>query len=146
MNAVLRAAAIYFFLMLIFHLAGKRSLSEITAFDFVLLLIIGEATQQAILGEDYSLTNAFLVISTLIAINIALSLIKQRWRKVGKWLDGTPIIIVENGEPLKDRMDLARVSVSNVLEAARRLQGLERMEQIKYAVLESDGKISIIPK
>ena len=146
MDSVLRGLAIYLFLLLVFRIAGKRSLAQITTFDFVLLLIVGEATQQALLGDDFSLTTAFVVILTLIGVDICLSVLKQRSRGIDKLLDGVPLIIVENGEPLKERMDKSRVDESDVLEAARRLRGLERMEQVKYAVLERDGAISIIPR
>lgn len=146
MDAVLRAAAIYAFLLVLFRIAGKRSLSESTTFDLVLLLIVGEATQQALLGNDFSITNALLVILTLVGLNIGMSLWKQRSPQLEKWVEGVPLVIVENGQPLKDRMDKARVDESDILEAARTLQGLERMDQIKYAVLERSGGISIIPK
>jgi uncharacterized membrane protein YcaP (DUF421 family) len=145
-DAVLRAAAIYAFLLLIFRIAGKRSLSQITTFDFVLLLIIGEATQQALLGNDFSITNALLIIVTLVGVDIGMSLWKQRSPALEKLVDGVPLVIVEEGKPLKDRMDKARVDEADILTAARELQGLERMDQIKYAVLERSGGISIVPK
>lgn len=146
MDAVLRGLVIYGFLLVLFRISGKRALAQVTTFDFVLLLIIGEATQQALLGDDFSMTNAFLLITTLISIDIGLSLWKQRAPRLGKLLDGVPLVIVEDGRPLKDRMDKARVDEEDVLEAARELQGLERLDQIKYAVLERAGHISIVPK
>jgi uncharacterized membrane protein YcaP (DUF421 family) len=146
MDAVLRACAIYFFLLLIFRLSGKRSIAQITTFDLILLLIISEATQQALLGQDFSLTNAFLVIVTLVGIDIGLSLLKQRSPRIEKLLEDEPLIIVEEGRPLLDRMKKVRVDEEDVLIAARVLQGLERMDQIKYAVLERNGGISIVPK
>ena len=146
MDSVLRALAIYVILMIIFRISGKRSLAQITTFDFVLLLIIGEATQQALLGEDFSLTNAFIIIVTLVGIDIGLSLLQQRVPAIGPWVEAVPLILVNEGQVLKERMDRARISESDVLEAARIKQGLERMDQIKYAVLERSGKISIIPK
>jgi uncharacterized membrane protein YcaP (DUF421 family) len=146
MDSVLRAAAIYLFLLVLFRLSGQRTLSDVTIFDFVLLLIISEATQQALLGEDFSVTNAFLVILTLIGIDIALSLGVQRWRWMGKWIEGVPLVIVEHGRPLRERMRRVRVSEDDILTAARERQGLARMDQIEYAVLERSGGISIIPK
>ena len=146
MEAVLRAVVIYAFLMLLFRIAGKRALNEMSNFEFVLLLIVGEATQQAVLGKDYSVTNAFLVVLTLISINIGMSLLKHRSERLKRMFDGMPLVIVENGRPLKQLMDAVRIAEDDVLEAARELQGLERMEQIKYAVLETTGTISIIPK
>lgn len=146
MEAVLRAVAIYVFLVILFRIAGKRSLSEMSNFEFVLLLIVGEATQQAVLGKDYSLINAYLVILTLVTLQIIMSILKERSEGVKRWLDGLPVVLVENGRPLKEHMDKVRVGEDAVLAAARELQGLERMDQIKYAVLESTGTISIIPK
>jgi uncharacterized membrane protein YcaP (DUF421 family) len=146
MDAILRAAATYAFLLLIFRLAGKRSLAHITTFDFVLLLMISEATQNALIANNYSLTNSFLVIITLVSIDIGLSLLKGLLPKLEKFIDGVPLIIVENGKPLKDRMKKARVDEADVLTAGRELHGLERMDQIKYAVLERSGGISVIPK
>ncbi len=129
-----------------FVLQGSDRASQITTFDFILLLIISEATQNAMIGNDYSLTNGFLVILTLVGMDIVLSLWKQRSPEVEKFLDGVPLVIVEEGRPLLDRMAKARVDEDDVLTAARELQGLERMDQIKYAVLERSGGISIIPK
>lgn len=146
MEAVLRGAVIYLFLLVLFRLAGRRSLANITTFDFVLLLIIAEATQQALLGDDYSITNALIVITTLIVIDIALSLLKKKAPVVGKIIDSVPLVIVDNGKPLTDRMNTARVEESDVLMAARESQGLKALDEIQYAVLEPNGRISIIPK
>ena len=120
-------------------------LAELTTFDFVLLLIIGEATQQALLGEDFSFINAMLVIVTLVTLEIVLSLLKGWAPFLGKLLDGTPMIVVDHGRPLRERMRKARIDEEDILEAARRLQGIERLDQIKYAVLEVSGGISVIP-
>jgi uncharacterized membrane protein YcaP (DUF421 family) len=146
MDAVLRATAIYIFLLLIFRFAGRRTLGQMTSFDFVLLLIIGEATQQGLIGEDFSVIKAFLLILTLIGLDIGVSLWKQWSPRTEKWLDGVPLVIVEDGQPLKDRINKTRVDEKDILAAARELQGLERMDQIKYAVLERNGAISVIPK
>jgi uncharacterized membrane protein YcaP (DUF421 family) len=146
MDAVLRGVAIYVFLLLIFRISGKRSLGQVTTFDFVLLLIIAETTQQALLGDDYSVTNAFVLIGTLVGVDIGLSLLKQRSAKLDQLLEGAPLVIVEDGTPLKESMTKARVDEADVLHAARELQGLERMEQIKYAVLERNGDITVVPK
>lgn len=146
MNPVIRATAMYGFLWLVFRIAGKRTLSEATTFDFVLLLIVAETTQQALLGNDFSLTNAFILITTLVGIDIGISLVKQRFPRVERVIDGEPVLIVDNGRLLEKRMARARVDREDILEAARRLQGLERMDQIKYAVLEQSGGITIIPK
>ncbi len=137
---------IYAILLVLFRLAGKRSLAQITTFDFVLLLVIGEATQQALLGNDFSLVNAFVVVLTLLGLDVGLSLLKQRSTVLDKLVDDVAVVIVDDGRPLKDRMDKAWIDELDILAAARELQGLERIDQIKYAVLERSGGISVIPK
>ncbi|MDP9782578.1 DUF421 domain-containing protein [Pseudomonas fluorescens] len=146
MDSVLRAAAIYMALLVLFKIAGRRSLADLTTFDFVLLMIIGEATQQALLGDDFSLTNALMVIVTLIAIDVGLSLLKQRSKRVSRLIDGGPTIIVENGRILQGRMRHARLAEEDIMEAARSSQGIETLEQIKFAIIERNGKISVIAK
>ena len=146
MESVIRPALVYLFLLLLLRLTGKRTLAQITSFDFVLLLIISEATQQALIGEDNSMINGMIVVTTLIALNILMSLLKQRYKWVDRLLDDIPLVIVADGKPLKDRMDKARVDEDDVLDAAREIHGLERMDQIRHAILERDGAISIIPR
>ncbi|MEX2219746.1 MAG: YetF domain-containing protein [Phycisphaerales bacterium] len=146
MDAVLRAAAVYVLLLIVLRASGRRTLGELTAFDFVLVLIIGEATQQALVGRGYSLTNAAVVIVTLVGLDIVISLVKRRWAAADRWIDGVPMVLVEDGRPLKDRMRKARVDEADVMAAARGSRGLERMSQVKWAVLETSGEISIIPK
>jgi uncharacterized membrane protein YcaP (DUF421 family) len=145
MNPILRGAAIYLFLLLLFRIMGKRSLKETTTFDFVLLLIISEVTQQALVGDDYSITGSALLICTLMGLDLILTLTKKGIPFLGKLTEGAPLIIVEHGKPLKKRMDKSKVDEEDILHAARLNMGLEKMEQIKYAVLEKDGSISIIP-
>ena len=146
MDSVIRAAVTYGLLLLIFRISGKRSLAQITTFDFIVLLIVSEAIQGALIDEDNSLTNGSLVVATLMGLDIALSFLKQRFRLLDRWMDDMPLVLVEDGRPLDDRMRKVRVDVDDVLAAGRELQGLERMDQIKYAVLERNGGISIIPK
>ncbi|HYD01304.1 MAG TPA: YetF domain-containing protein [Phycisphaerales bacterium] len=145
MESVIRGLVVYFFLLLVFRLSGKRTLAENTSFDLVMLLIISETTQQAMVDGDHSVTNAFLLIMTLIGATVGLSLLKQRIPAVEKWVDGTALVIVENGRMHKDRMDKLRVDESDVLEAARKFQGLERLQQVKYAIVERNGEITIVP-
>jgi uncharacterized membrane protein YcaP (DUF421 family) len=146
MDAILRAFVIYALLMIIFRVSGKRSLAEITTFDLVLLLIISEATQQAMLGDDFSITNALLVIITLFIIDNTLSMAQGRFPKIAPWIEDVPLVLVEDGKLLKERMKKSRISEGDILEAAREKQGLANMEQVRYAVLERTGSISIVPK
>lgn len=145
MDSVFRAAAVYLILLIIMRIAGKRTLAQVTAFDFILLLIIGEATQQALLGEDFSIINAAIVIGTLVLLDIGLSVLKQRSETLDRVIDDSPVVIVEHGKLLRDRMDRSRIDEQEILVAARELHGLERIEQIKFAVLERSGGISIVP-
>lgn len=145
MNPVIRGASIYVFLLIIFRLMGKRTLSEITTFDFVLLLVIGEVTQQALLGNDFSITGSFILITTLIVVDLLFSMIKERFHLMARITEGMPLIIVEYGKPLVKRMNKCKIDEQDVMEAARINLGLERMDQIKYAILEKSGSISIIP-
>ncbi|MGE3513116.1 MAG: DUF421 domain-containing protein [Vicinamibacterales bacterium] len=146
MDTVFRALAIYLGLMIILRGSGQRSLAQITSFDFVLLLILGESTQQALVGDDFSVTTGVLLIASLVGIDMTLAWLKQFSGVVDRFIEGLPLVIVEDGRPLLDRMRRSRVDESDVLAAARERQGLERMEQIKYAVLERSGGISIIPR
>lgn len=147
MDAILRALIIYVFLLVLLRASGgKRSLSQITTFDFILLLIIGEVTQQALLGDDYSITNAAITILALVSFDIFLTLIKRRSKGLELFLEGTPLVILKNGQLIKDRAAKSRLEESDVLEAGRNKLGLERLDQIKYAVLEKDGGITVIPQ
>lgn len=146
MNPVIRGVAVYLFVYIVFRILGKRSLAEITTFDFVLLLIISETTTDALVGEDYSLIACFVMVCTLVGIDYLFSLLKEKsiWFQVAS--EGAPLVIVDNGKPLAKRMEKSKVDEDDVMEAARLTQGLQHMSEIKYAVLERDGSISIIPK
>lgn len=146
MDSVIRPLVVYVILLLIFRISGKRTMSNATPFDMVLLLIISETVQEALLDNDHSITHATILVITLVMADVGISVLKQKSKRIEKILEGTPTIVVENGKPLKDRMDRARIGEDEILEAARELQGLERMDQIKYAVLEKSGGITVIPK
>lgn len=145
MEPIIRAMIMYFFLLFVVRISGKRTMSDVTIFDFVLILIIGDASQQGITGKDYSVVNTLLIISTLILLDVLLAFIKTKYKKLEKIIDGLPLIIVHNGECITKNLKATRVSTEDILEYARKTQGIERLEQIKYAVLEKDGAISIIP-
>jgi uncharacterized membrane protein YcaP (DUF421 family) len=146
MDSIIRGTVVYLFLMLIFRLSGKRTLSQVTTFDFALLLIIAETTQQAMIDNDHSLTHGALLIITLIGLDIGLSLLKQRMPRLDKWMDDVPLVIVEDGKPIQERLKKCRVDEADIMQAAREHQGLERMDQIKFAVLERSGGITVVPK
>src|SRR5690606_1311133 len=112
---------------------------------FVLLLIVAETTQQALLGDDFSMTNAAVLIVTLFGIDIALSYVKRWLPSVARVLDGRPTLLVSNGEIDRRALDKCRIDEDDILTAARSQHGLERMDQVKHAVLETDSGISIVP-
>ncbi len=145
MDSILRAAVVYLMLLVLFRITGRRSLAQITTFDFVLLLIIAEATQQAMIDDDNSMTNGFLVITTLLSLDLGFLVLSGRSRIVDRLINDVPLVLVRDGRALQERMTKSRVSEADILQSARQ-EGLERMEQIKYAVLERNGDISIIPK
>jgi uncharacterized membrane protein YcaP (DUF421 family) len=146
MQSVFRAAAVYFILLLVFRVAGNRSVGQLTAFDFILLLIISEAIQQAMITSDYSIMNAFLIVVTLVGLDIMMSLWKQRSERAARILEGVPVLLIKNGELHRDRMEMERVDEADILQAAREKQGLERLDQIKHAVVETTGGITVVPK
>ena len=146
MDSIVRGAAVYLFLLIVFRAAGKRSLSEATTFDLVLLLMISETTQQAMIDDDHSMTNGFLLILTLVGIDVLFSFLKLKFGAFKKIVESTPLVLISNGEVQAHHMLKARVDMADVLNAARSMHGLSRIDQIKYAILEAGGHISVIPK
>jgi uncharacterized membrane protein YcaP (DUF421 family) len=116
-----------------------------TSFDLILLLIISEATQQALLGQDFSVTGAMITITTLVVVDILFGLMKKYFSPVENILDGNPVILVENGVPLADKLKKVDVSCDDILVSARQNNGITKMSEIKYAIFERNGHISIIP-
>lgn len=146
MESVLRATAVFVMLLIVLRLAGRRTMSEMTPFDFVLLLIIAETTQQALLSDDPSITNFLVVMIVLFTLDVVLSYVKRIAPFIDRVLDGVPTILVVDSEPDLEAMRKARVGIDDVLTAARQTHGLARLDQIRFAILESDGKLSIIPR
>ena len=145
MDSVLRPLMIYFLLLVIFRLSGKRSLGEITGFDFVVLIIISECVSSALLTRDMSLTAAMLAVLTLVGLDLLLSVLKQRFPALARILEDAPIHLMRGGTLLQDRMDKERVDRDDILEAARKHHGIDRLDLIDSAVLERRGTISVIP-
>jgi uncharacterized membrane protein YcaP (DUF421 family) len=144
-DAIIRPLFLYFFLLVVFSIAGKRSMAEMDTFDMVTLLIISETTQNALVGQNLSVTYALLVIITLVSCTVFMAWWKARSPRLENLLQGGPVIIVENGRLLRDRMKRAYVDEQDILSSARKDQ-IERLDQIKFAILETSGQISIIPK
>jgi uncharacterized membrane protein YcaP (DUF421 family) len=146
MESIIRGVIVYLFVLLIFRVAGKRALSEVTAFDLVLTLIISESIQQALIDTDNSITNGFLVVITLVALDILFSFGKERSALFSKLVDDAPVIILRDGKPLTDLMKKERIDEGDILEAAREQDGVERLDQLKYAIVERSGQISVVRK
>lgn len=146
METVIRGAVIYVVLLIIVRLSGRRTLAQMTAFDLVLVLICAETTQQALLADDFSITNAVILIVTLFTLDIGLSYVKEHWQLAEKVLDGVPTILVTEGKADERALKRSRIDVDDIMQAAREKQGLERLDQIKFAVLEAGGDITIVPK
>jgi uncharacterized membrane protein YcaP (DUF421 family) len=145
METVLRGATVCLVLLVVTRFAGRRTLGEMTTFDFVLLLIVAETTQQALLGEDFSVTNSVLLILTLFAADIGLSYLKGWLPRLALWVDGQPTVLVSSGTVDWHALRRSRIGIEDVLAAAREKHGLERLDQIGAAVLEASGTISIVP-
>jgi uncharacterized membrane protein YcaP (DUF421 family) len=146
MDAVVRGLAIYFVLLFIIRLSGRRTLAQMTPFDLVIVLVISETTQQAMLGDDFSITNAIILILTLFTTDIGLSYLKRRWPRAGHAIDGVPTILVVDGIYDSSALRGCRLDREDVMEAARSQEGIESVKEIKFAILEVSGAISIIKK
>jgi uncharacterized membrane protein YcaP (DUF421 family) len=146
MNPVYRSIVMFAMLWLVFRIGGRRTLAEITTFDFILLLIIGEATQQALVGDDFSLTTAALVIVTLMLLDLAMGRLAISGERMRRLIESSPVIVIDNGKPLDAVLRQEGVDLEEVLMAAREKHGLEALDDIKYAIVERHGGISIVPK
>jgi len=146
MDAVLRALVVYFVLLIIFRIAGNRTLAQMTSFDLILLLIISETIQQALVGSDQSITHAFLLVLTLVGAAVLLSLLKQKSRRLERLLEGAPVVVIEKGQVHQERMDKMRVDAADIMESARQQEALRRLDDIDYAVVERNGEITVLPK
>jgi uncharacterized membrane protein YcaP (DUF421 family) len=141
-----RVVAIYGFLLVVFRLAGKRTLAQMTSFDLLLVLVIGDATQQALIGDDFTLGTAFVAVGSLVLLDVGLGFVKSRWSAVDRVVDGLPLILVDRGTPIPDRMTREGIDLGDILAAAREQHGLRTLGEIDFAVLERSGGLSIIAK
>jgi uncharacterized membrane protein YcaP (DUF421 family) len=144
-STVLRAAIIYGFVLLVVRLAGKRTLAELSTFDLVVLLIMSEAIQPALVADDTRITSAMLLVGTFVAIDFLLAILKDKSPSASRALDDIPTILVREGKPNQEALTRERVDEDDIMEAARRDHALERFDQIRFAILERTGGISIIP-
>jgi len=145
MAAVLRAIYGYCFLVLIVRSAGRRPGKQITPFEFVFVFFAGGVTLTSMVGDDRSLANALTIIITIALTHFLLSWLRLRWPTAGRIIDGTPLVLLKKGEWQVETMRRMRIQDDDVMAMARD-NGLERLEQIEYAILERNGEISIIQK
>ena len=146
MEPVLRAIGCYLLLLFIVRLSGKRGLAQVTIFDLVLVLLISQTVGQALIGNDSSLTTAAIITITLVVINRANDTVAHRWADMSHVLEDAPLVLIENGVVHEDRMARMKIRLDDILENGRLDEGVERLDQIKHAILERSGAISIIAK
>lgn len=143
MEIIVRATFIYFFLWAVTRGVGKRELSEITAFELILLVTMGDLIQQGATQEDMSLTGAALAVSTLALWILAFAYLAWRFKGARSVLEGVPVIVVHQGKPLDDVLKIERLTLEEVCEEARN-QGIVDLAEVEIGVLEPDGKFSFL--
>jgi uncharacterized membrane protein YcaP (DUF421 family) len=143
MDIVGRAIVVFIFLIVLTRIIGRRELSSLQPFDLILLIILGDAVQQGLTQDDYSLTGTFLAIGTIAVLQVAVSWVGYRFPRVRPVLEGTPIVVVQDGEVIERNLKRERLDVDEIREEARQ-QGIAHLSDVKWAVLETSGKISFI--
>lgn len=144
MELVIRATIIYWFLWLVVRGTGKRSLSELTPLDLLITIVLGDFVQQGVTEEDMSMTGAIIVVSTFVAWMLIGDALSRRSRRVERALEGEAVIVVRDGTPDMDRLRVERLTIDDLLGAAREA-GYGDLADVRFAVLEHDGRFSFIP-
>jgi uncharacterized membrane protein YcaP (DUF421 family) len=145
MDLVLRATFVYFFIFVLMRVIGRRELKGLEPFDLVLLIVIGDAVQQGLTQDDYSLTGIVLTVGTIAGLQVLVSYLGFKVPPIRLVLEGGPIVLVEDGRPIERNLNRERLALAEVLEAARG-EKIESLDRIKWAVLETSGAISFIEK
>lgn len=143
MEIILRATALFFFVWVLMRMMGKRELSELTAFELVLLISIGDLIQQGVTQEDMSITGALLAVGTIGMWILAFSYASFRWKRSRSIIESFPVVVIEDGRLLDEMLRLERLTVEEVLDAARE-QGIRDLKEVRIGILEADGKFSFI--
>ena len=143
MDLVLRAIFIFAFMLLLTRIIGKRELSSLQPFDLILLIVLGDALQQGLTQDDYSLTGAVLVVGTIAVLQVFVSWLSYRFPRTRPVLEGEPVIIVQDGKVIERNLERERLTVDEVIEAARKQQ-IAHLAEVRWAVLETSGEISFI--
>jgi uncharacterized membrane protein YcaP (DUF421 family) len=145
MDLVLRAVFVFGFLLVLTRVIGKRELSSLQPFDLILLIILGDAVQQGLTQDDYSLTGVVLVVGTIAALQVLVSWLTYRYPRLRPVIDGEPVIVLQDGEPIERNLKRERLTVEEIAEEARKQQ-IAHLAEIRWAVLETNGQISFIKK
>jgi uncharacterized membrane protein YcaP (DUF421 family) len=145
MDLVIRAAVIWLFVYLVTRAVGKRELNSLEPFDLIMLVVLGDLIQQGVTQDDYSVTGALLVVSTVVLLTVFASYLNWRVPGLRRYLEGEPIVVVKDGEPIERNMKRERLTVEEIAEEARGQQ-IASLSDIKWAVLENSGKISFITR
>ena len=145
MDIVLRAIVVFVFLIVLTRVIGRREQSSLQPFDLILLIILGDAVQQGLTQDDYSLTGALLAVGTIAVLQVLVSWVSYRFPRTRKVIEGTPIVVVEDGEVIERNLKRERLDVEEVAEAARQ-QGIAHLSEVRWAVLETTGQISFIKR
>lgn len=142
---VLRACAIYVLVMVLVRVSGKRAVGQFTPFDLVLLILIGNAVQNGINGGDNSLTGAAIMATTLIALNYLVAWQTSRNRSVERWVEGEPVVLARDGKVFRQVLRRELVSHDDFAEALR-MNNIDDVGDVRLALLETNGRISVIPR
>jgi|SRR5689334_9014043 uncharacterized membrane protein YcaP (DUF421 family) len=145
MDLALRAIFLYAFVILMMRVTGRRELSTLSAVDLVLLIILGDAIQQGLTQDDYSVTGAVIVVSTIAALQVGASYLSFRSRRVRRVLQGEPIVIVQDGKLIERNLRRERLTEDEVAEEMR-AQQIASLEDVDWGILETNGTMSFIPK
>ncbi|MCF6377889.1 DUF421 domain-containing protein [Nocardioides KLBMP 9356] len=141
MEIVVRALVLFAFLWIVTRAVGRATLGELSTFELLLYVTMGDLVQQGVTQQDYSITSAVLAVGTFALLTVALSWLQWRYPRVRPVVTGRPLLVVEDGRLVEDAMRAQRLATADLLVAARE-QGIRHTSQIEYAVLESDGKLS----
>lgn len=142
---VLRACAVYVLVMVLVRVSGKRAVGQFTPFDLVLLILIGNAVQNGINGGDNSLTGAAIMATTLIALNYLVAWQTSRNRSVERWVEGELVVLARDGRVFRQVLRRELVSQDDFAEALR-MNNIDDVGDVRLALLETNGRISVIPR
>ena len=145
MDLVLRAAVVFFVLLAVMRAVGRRELNTMEPFDVILLVVIGDLVQQGVTQSDYSLTGAVTVIATITLLTVSTSYLSFRFRRLRPLLEGAPLVLLEDGRPIERNLRRERLTIDEI-KAEARFQQVPSLAEIRWAVLETNGRISIIPR